>query len=94
MNVWEAIQEQFAIDIPFENYVAVDDAILTGETMTEEDIVQSVRMSKEEGTVKTEEPDEEEEDTQENVPENTAQCLEFISGIHNSFIHQIFLKML
>ena len=86
-NVWDAIQEQYEIDIPFENYVAVDDAVLTGENMTDEEIVQSVIASKDTIEVKKEEPEEEdeEEEVSDRVPENTAQCLESIAGIQAFF---------
>ena len=86
-NVWDAIQEQYEIDIPFENYVAVDDAVLTGENMTDEEIVQSVIASKDTIEVKKEEPEEEdeEEEVSDRVPENTAQCLKSIAGIQVFF---------
>ena len=85
---WDAVQEEFAIDVPFENYVAVDDDVLTSETMTESDIVDAVKKSNDAADIKPEEPENdegEEEEIQRYVPENTAQCLEYISGIHTFF---------
>ena len=84
---WDEVQEEFAIDVPFENYVAVDDDVLTSESMTEGNIVDAVRKANESTDIKPEEPenDEEEEEFQKYVPENTAQCLEYISGIHTFF---------
>ena len=50
-NVWDAIQEQMAFELPFGSYVTEDDEVLTDEHLTESDIVQSIKESKEETTV-------------------------------------------
>ena len=65
----------------------MDDAVLTGENMTDEEIVQLVIASKDTIEVKKEEPEEEdeEEEVSDRVPENTAQCLESIAGIQAFF---------
>ena len=84
-NIWEAIQEQYAIDIPLENYVAVYESVLTSEALTDEEIVQSVKESTNMEVKKVEPEEEDEEEVCANVPENTAQCLEAITGIQAFF---------
>ena len=87
-NIWDLIQHQFNIDVPSENYLLVDDAVLTSASMTDEEIIQAVKESKEQKcNIKCEEKNEEDEEEKDQsfVPENTAQCLEAISGIHTFF---------
>ena len=73
----------------FEEYVDRDSQICTTQKLTEESIVESVIAAKAKIQEEIKEEDEEMKDEDDlptdNVPSNTAQCLEAISGIRAFF---------
>ena len=87
-NIWETVQENMGITITFEEYVSADDTVSTTESVTEEEIVQSILASRgpKEETDGHEEDEEETEEKEDcNIPMNTVQCLGAIAGIRRFF---------
>ena len=89
-TTWNSIQDHLEFSTTFEEYVDIDSQICATQELTEESIVESVVAAKariqEEIKEEDEEMKEEEEDLPaDNVPSNTAQYLEAISGIRAFF---------
>ena len=89
-TAWNSIQDHFGFSTTFKEYVDIDSQICTTQELIEESIVESVIAAKakiqEEIKEEDEEMKEDEDDLPaDNVPSNTAQCLEAISGIRAFF---------
>ena len=89
-TIWNSIQDYLGFSTTFEEYVDIDSQICTPQELTEKSIVESEIATKakiqEEIKEEDEEMKEEEDDLPEdNVPSNTAQYLEAISGIRAFF---------
>lgn len=88
-DLWQTFQNDFQFNVDFQDYVSCDSSVVSTEQLDEESIVQNVlaSTSKDCPGIKNDIDKADEDDDPPNpfVPQNTAQCLQYISGIRQFF---------